>query len=284
MDRLAAVLCALTILAASARAGDGLAPRFDTRYQVIAEQLVCLDGSRKLRVPTLRALDLRSGGVPMMVVLYEQGEDGERALATVEGEDVAVERVTDLDHDGNPELVIRVGSGARCVGCSRLVIYGARRGQIKCLTENATIHDLADVDGDGHFEGLSYATSLVGAAGLGPDHTPRVAKIYSLGKHGFFADDRRYARWHWRELMETRRALEREPTGRDGVEQVSLCIKLYFEHEILGKRRDGLEIATWFLSQLKAPSAKAPFDRQTVIAAERALTALQARVNRSPEQ
>lgn len=264
---------ALAALTVTLLAAPDLAPRFDTRYQVIDEQFASLDGSRRFRIPTLRALDLRAGGAPMMVAVYEQGPDGENLVASEEGEDVRVDRIHDLDRDGNPELVIRVGNGGSCLGCSSLAIYGARRGQIKNLSPDVTLHDLVDADGDGRFEAVAIATSLTGSAGLPPVATPRVEKLYTLAKSGFVDDDRRFAKYHWRRLTEIRRALEQDPEGRTGFTQVKLCLELYFEHEILGKKNDGLEIATWFLRQLEVKS-----DRMTAVAAERARLALEDRV------
>ena len=269
---LAAALWALLLVHAAP--GADLAPRHDTRYQVIDEQWASLDGSRRFRIPTLRALDVRSGGPQMIVAVYEQGPDGEVAVASEEGEDVRVERIFDLDRDGKPELVIRIGNGGRCLGCSWLAVYGARRGRIVKLAPDATLHDLADVDGDGRFEGLAIAVALTGSAGLPPNDTPRVERVYSLGPRGYVPDDRRFARYHWRRLMAARRALEEDPEGRSGYKQVKLCIELYFEHEILGLKKDGLEIARWFLRQLELRS-----DRMTAVAAERARLALESRVH-----
>jgi len=269
-------LIGLLLLAAPVLAGrDGLAPRFDTRYRVVDEQWASLDGAHRYRIPTLRALDERSGGPPMLVAVYEQGEEGERAVGTAEGEDVHVERIADVDGDGKPELVIRVGTGADCVGCSHLVVFTMRGNHLVDLAEGSGIHDLVDVDSDGRFEGIALATSLIGAAGLPLDHTPRVEQVWTVTKRGFRADDQRYARYHWRRLMETRRLLESGGPGRAGYEQVSLAITLYFEHEILGKPADGFVIASRFLRQVRDHS-----DRITQISAEKALDALEARSKR----
>ena len=51
------------------------------------------------------------------------------------------------------------------------------------------------------------------------------------------------------------------------------------EHEILGVKTDGFEIASWFLRQLQVRS-----DRMTAVAAERALIMLKSRLGRDAQK
>lgn len=272
-----ALLCAASLALASPREQRGLAPVHDGRYLVVDEQFASLDRVHKHRIPTLRRIDARAGGPRMVVAVYQIGEDGsETALGSEEGEDVRVERIVDVDGDGHLELVLRAGNGGDCVGCTWLAIHGARAGKLTPLAPEHTIHELSDVDGDGKLEGLSFRTELTGFAGLPHDHTPRVEEVWSLLRGTFREDDARYARYHWRQLMEHRRALER-PGARSGLTEVSLACALYFEHEVLGKAPDGFAIASRFLKRLAGSG-----DRETRFAAERAQKALEERSGQPP--
>ena len=71
------------------------------------------------------------------------------------------------------------------------------------------LNELRDLDDDGVPEGLAYDTSFLGFAGLDPKYSPDFAQVWEFHGGAFRKADSRFARFHWRHLMELRRDLER---------------------------------------------------------------------------
>jgi hypothetical protein len=257
------------------RAENDLAPLDEDRYLRVGQVFASLDGVHRYRIPTLRAAHSRVVGPPMIVAVYLETEMGEIFLGSEEGIEVKVERIDDLERDGRNLLVVRVGNGGSCIGCSWLSILSANGARLERLVPKETVHELADVDQDGRFEALSLVTGLDQFAGLPSRFSPRLERVWACRKGRFVEADRDYLRYHWRRLSDLRRTLERPIASAPGFEQVGFAVSLYLEHEVLGQPADGLLIASHYLKWVVARG-----DRQGRRSAERALAALRGRLDR----
>jgi hypothetical protein len=260
--------------AGATREPGGLAGLREPRYVRVDEVQDSLDGVHRHRIPTLVCED-PVDRARTIVAVYEQTGQSEELVGTEEADSVSVERIVSLGPRRLRHLVLRVGAG-RCLGCSWLAIYRVQGRRLVPAVPARTVHELADVDGDGQPEALAVATRLAGFAGLAPEHSPRVEQVWAFRGGRFVEVDREYGRHHWRRLMQLLRELDRPaPADRPGQRDVGLAVSLYFEHEILSRPDDGLVIASRTLERVIRNA-----DPVSASSAERALEALRRRVER----